>query len=86
MEGDTTLGDSTRKQEVTPPLAHLTTHFLIRGGFRPFNFENTISTYGLGVVALTCTNNFMVVLGPCAQYCPSEASEQRMGQKPKKNV
>ena len=24
-----------------------------------------------------------VVLGPCVQYCPCEASEQKMGQKPK---
>ena len=55
----------------------------LKGGFRPFNFENTISTYGWGVVAWTCTNNLRVVLGPCVQYCPSEASEQRMGQKPK---
>ena len=47
------------------------------GGFRTFNFENTISTYGLGLMAWTCTNNFRVVLGPCAQYCPSEASEQK---------
>ena len=35
----------------------------------------------VGVMARTCTNNFRVVLGPCAQYCPSEASEQKMGQK-----
>ena len=53
------------------------------GGFRPFNFENTILTYGLGVMAWTCTNNFRVVLGPCAQYCLSEASEQKMGRKQK---
>ena len=31
------------------------------GGFRPFNFENTISTYGLGVMNWTCNNNFRVV-------------------------
>ena len=53
----------------------------LRGGLRPFNFGNTILTYGLGVMAWTCTNNFRVVLGLCAQYCPSEASEQKMGQK-----
>ena len=54
------------------------------GGFRPFNFEITILTYyGLGVTAWACTNNLRVVLGPCAQYCPSEALEQRMGQRPK---
>ena len=44
-------------------------------GFRLFNFENTISTYGLGMMAWTCTNNFRVVLGP------SEASEQKNGSK-----
>ena len=41
------------------------------GGVKPFNFENTIPTYGLGVIAWTCTSNFRVVLGLCAQYCPS---------------
>ena len=35
---------------------------LLRGGFRPFNFENSILTYGLGVMAWTRTNNFRVVL------------------------
>ena len=32
-------------------------------------------------MAWTYTNNFSVVLGPCAQYCPSEVLEQKMGQK-----
>ena len=27
-----------------------------------------------------------VVLGPCVQYCPCEASEQKMGQKPKSEL
>ena len=40
----------------------------LRGGSRPFKLENTILTYGLGVMAWTCTNNLRVVLGPCAQY------------------
>ena len=31
------------------------------GGFRPLNFENTILTYGLGVMAWTYTNNFRVL-------------------------
>ena len=26
---------------------------------------------------------FRLVLGPCAQFCPCEASEQKLGQKPK---
>ena len=42
------------------------------GGFRPFNFENTMLTYGLGVMAWACT-----------QYCRSEALEQKKGQNPK---
>ena len=33
-------------------------------------------------MAWTCTYNLRVVLDPCAQYCPCEASEQKMGQKP----
>ena len=41
-----------------------------------------ILTYGLGVVAWTCTNNYLrMVLGPCEQYCPCEASEQKKGSK-----
>ena len=43
------------------------------GGFRPFNFENTILSYGLGVM----THNLRVALGTCAPYCPCEASEQK---------
>ena len=54
------------------------------GGFRPYNFENPILTHGLGEMAWTCTNNLRVVSGSCAQYClSSEASEQKMGQKPR---
>ena len=48
---------------------------------RHFKFENTILTYGLGVMAWTYTNNLRVVFGPCTQYCPCEASEQKIGQK-----
>ena len=55
----------------------------IKGGYRPLNFENTILTYGLGVMAWACTNNLRVVLSPWAKKCPSEASEQKTGQKPR---
>ena len=27
-----------------------------------------------------------VILGPCVQYCPCEASEQKIGQKPKSQL
>ena len=55
----------------------------IKGGDRPFTFENTILSYGLGAIAWTCTNNLRVVLGTCAQCCSCEASEQKVGQNPK---
>ena len=45
----------------------------------PFTFEKTILSYGLGVMAWPSTHS----LGSCAQYCPCEASEQKMGQKTK---
>ena len=54
-----------------------------KGEFRPFNFENTIMNYGLGVMAWACTNNLRVVLGPCTQYCSREASKHKMIRKPK---
>ena len=43
-----------------------------------FNFEIWVDGK-----ARTCPDIFMMVLGPCAQYCPCEASEQKLGQKPK---
>ena len=62
----------------------LVTYFFIQGGWsRPFNFESMIFTYWLGVMAWTCINNLGVVLGPCAQYCPYEYLEKKIGQKPK---
>ena len=33
--------------------------------------------------ARTCSDIFMSVFGLCAQCCPCEASEQKLGQKPK---
>ena len=56
---------------------------LILRGVQAFQIWKQNFDPWVGVMAWTCTNNFRVVLGPCAQYCPSEASEQRMGQKPK---
>ena len=42
-----------------------------------------ISSKELEVKARTRPDILKVVLGPYVQYCPSEASEQKMGQKPK---
>ena len=42
----------------------------IKGGFRPFNFENTILTHGLGVMAWTCTNNFWGGFGSMCAMLP----------------
>ena len=36
--------------------------------------------------ARTRLNIYRVVLGPYMQYCPCEASEQKLGQKPKSKV
>ena len=67
--------------EPTVGLANI--NFKGEGVFRHFNFENTILTYGLRVMTWACTINLSVVLGLCAQYCPSEASDQKMSQKPR---
>ena len=41
-----------------------------------------ISSKELEVKARTCLDILRVVLGPSAKYCPCEASEQNLGQKP----
>ena len=51
-------------------------------GIQAFQFWSTILNYGFGMMAWTCTHNLKEVLGPCAQCCPCEALEQKMGQKP----
>ena len=51
------------------------------GGRVAFQIWKHILTYVLRVMAWTCTNNLRVVLSPCAQYWPCEASEQKMGHK-----
>ena len=55
----------------------------LRAGVQALQFRKHDFDLWVGVIAWACTNNLRVVLGPCAQYCPSEASEQRMGQKRK---
>ena len=56
---------------------------LNKGGSRPFKFENTILTYGLGLMAWTCTNNFRVLLGSCAlaDHVHVRPRSKKMGQK-----
>ena len=53
------------------------------GGFRPIILETSIMRYGLKGKARTRPDFFRVVLGPCAQFYPCEASEQKWGQTPK---
>ena len=56
-------------------------HWFRRGWYRPFTFENIILSYGLRWWPGNVPTTLYVVLGPCAQCCPCEASEQKMGQK-----
>ena len=61
--------------------------FVLRGGggggagFRPIILEKSILRYGLK--RKDKSRLFRVVLGRCAQCCPCEASEQKMGPKTK---
>ena len=48
--------------------------------------EKSISSYGLVGKARTRPNILRVVLGPYVQYCPYEASEQKVGKKPKSEL
>ena len=50
------------------------------GGFRPIILETLIMRYGFKGKARTRLDFFRVVLGPCAQFYPREASEQKWGQ------
>ena len=50
------------------------------GGLRPIILETLIMRYGLKGEARTRPDFFRVVLGPCAQFYPCEASEQKWGQ------
>ena len=49
----------------------------------PIIFETSILRYELKGKARTRSDFFRVVLGPCAQFYPCEASEQKWGQTPK---
>ena len=53
------------------------------GGFWPIILETLIMRYGLKGKGRTRPDFFRVVLGPCAQFYPCEASEQKWGQPPK---
>ena len=70
---------------VTLPIT--ATYPLIKGGggegFRPIILETLIMRYGLKGKARTRPDFFRLVLGPCAQFYPFEASEQKWGQTPK---
>ena len=48
------------------------------GGFRPIILETLVLRYELKGKARTRPDIFRVVLGPCAQFYPWEASEQKM--------
>ena len=50
-------------------------------GFRPIILENSLKGE-----ARTRPDIFRVFLGPYVQYCPCEASEQKLGQKPKSEI
>ena len=53
------------------------------GGFRPVILETFIIRYGLKGKARTSPDFFRLVLGPCTQFYPCEASEKKWGQTPK---
>ena len=54
--------------------------------FRPFTWEKMISSWELEGTARTRPNILKIVLGPYVQYCPCEASEQKLGQKPESEL
>ena len=56
------------------------------GNLRPITLGKTILSYELEGKARTRPEILKVVLGHCEQYCPCEASEQKMGQKPKSEL
>ena len=53
------------------------------GGLRPLILEILIMRYGLKGKARSRPDFFRLVLGPCAQFYPCEASEQKWGRTPK---
>ena len=54
-----------------------------KGEFRPIILNNYILRYELKGEVRTRPKIFTVVLGPCVQVGPGEASEQKWGQEPK---
>ena len=50
-----------------------------KGSFRPIMLETLILRYGLKEKARTRPDFIRVVFGPCAQFYPREASEQKWG-------
>ena len=55
-------------------------------GVQAYHFGKNDFELGVGVKARTPPNILRVVLGPYVQYCPCEASEQKLGQKPKSEL
>ena len=51
-----------------------------QGGFQAYHFGKKDFKLGVGGEGKTRPNILRVVLGPYVQYCPSEASEQKLGQ------
>ena len=52
-------------------------------GGQAYHFGKKILSQELEGKARKRPNIFKGVLGPCVQFCPSETSEQKMGQKQK---
>ena len=60
-----------------PYIRHFGSNMTIKGGgMVGYTFEKSILRYGMGVMAWGHTDNLQVVLDPCAQCCPCEASVQ----------
>ena len=61
-------------------------HLIKRGVGQAFYFKKHDFALVLKVKARTRPEILRVVLGPCAQCCPCEALEQKMGPKPKSKL
>ena len=55
------------------------TYYIFKGG-------SGLSSLELDGTTRTRPDNLEVVLGPYVQYCPCEASEQKLGQKPESEL
>ena len=56
------------------------------GEVQAFHFGKMISSEDLEGTARTRPEFLKVILGPYVQYCPCEASEQKLGQKPESEL